>query len=64
MVAARIQLSGIITRWDDGGVGTDQTIQPVVISASSPEALLSQIQAVVAELAANVWIDDGIHSTA
>lgn len=55
MVAVRLQLSGLVSRWDDDGVGEDQQIQAVVISASTPEAMRREIANVLDQLAATVW---------
>lgn len=55
MIAIRLQISGIVSRWDDAGVGEDVTIQPVVISATTPAALKAQALAVLDQLAATAW---------
>lgn len=56
MVAVKIQLSGVVSRWDDNGVGSDQTMQPVTVSAATPDALRAQVMTILDELAQVVWV--------
>lgn len=55
MVAVRLQLSGLVSRWDDDGVGEDQQLQAVVVSAASPEALKTQVNNIIDELSKTLW---------
>lgn len=55
MVAVKIQLSGVVSRWDDNGVGSDQAMQPVTVSAATPDALRAQVITILDELARVVW---------
>lgn len=55
MVAVRIQLSGLVSRWNDDGVGEDQQLQAVVVSAASPEALKTQVNTIIDELSKTLW---------
>lgn len=65
MVAVRLQLSGLVSRWNADGVGEDQQIQAVVVSAATPEAMKREVAGILDQLAATVWGNpEESHSTA
>ena len=55
MVAVRLQLSGLVSRWDEDGVGEDQQLQALVVSAATPEALKQQVGQILDQLSGTLW---------